>query len=70
MVKTWLTIVIVALLGLMEVLPATEKLTVPLPVPLAPDVIVTKAALGTAVHGQVDVVVTVIEPVPPAAVNV
>jgi len=50
-------------------LTATEKFTVPFPVPLAPEVTVTNPALLTAVHGQVDVVVTVMLPVPPAGVN-
>ena len=68
-VKTWSTTVIVALRGVIAGLMATEKLTVPFPVPDAPEVTVTKAALLIAVHGQVAVVVTVMLPVPPAEVN-
>ena len=58
-----------ALLGEVEVLAATEKFTVPFPVPLPPEVTVTNAALLIAVHGQVEVVVTVMLPVPAAGVN-
>ena len=47
---------------------AIVKSTDPLPVPLAPDVIVNHAALLTAVHAQPAVVVTVtVVPGPPAA---
>jgi hypothetical protein len=66
-VKTWSTTVIVALRGVSEVLAATVKLTVPLPVPLDPEVMVTNAALGTAVQAQP--VVTSKLPIPPPAVN-
>ena len=47
---------------------ATENLTVPFPVPLLPDVIVTKGELLAAVQVQfVADAVTVMAPVPPAA---
>jgi hypothetical protein len=61
--------VIVALRGVVAVFTATEKLTVPFPVPLAPEVTVTNAALLTAVQGHVEVVVTAMLPVPPVSVN-
>ena len=43
----------VPLRAVVLVLAAIEKLTVPLPVPLAPAVIVIQAALLTAAHGQI-----------------
>jgi hypothetical protein len=52
------------------VLAATENVAVPLPVPVAPAVMVTKLALLVDVQEQVLPAVTVTEPVPPAAVNV
>jgi hypothetical protein len=48
-------------------LTATLKVTIPLPVPLAPDVTVTHGALLLAVHAQVAPVVTVTVPEPPSA---
>jgi hypothetical protein len=50
-------------------LAATVNWTVPLPVPDAPWVTVRNVALLTAVHAQVDAVVTVMAAVPPAAPN-
>jgi hypothetical protein len=47
----------------------TLKLTVPLPVPLAPLTTVTHGAPPVAVHTQPPVVVTATLPVPPAFVN-
>ena len=49
------------------VLAATLNLTVPSPVPLAPDVIVIHGSLLTAVHEQLAVVLTATLPLPPAA---
>ena len=46
------------------VLPVTEKFTVPVPVPLAPDVIVTKVLGVTAVQLQPPGAVTVKLPLP------
>ena len=46
---------------------ATEKLTDPLPLPLAPAVIVIQAALLAAVQAQPVVVETLVLPLPPAA---
>jgi hypothetical protein len=46
---------------------ATVKLTVPLPDPLAPLVIVIQAAESVAVHAHPPPAVTLNEPVPPAA---
>ena len=46
---------------------ATEKLTTPLPVPEAPEVMVRNAALLLAVHAQPLFVVTVMDADPPAA---
>lgn len=48
------------------VLAATEKLTVPLPVPLAPPVIVIQLSLRTACQSHAAVVVRLKLPVPPA----
>ncbi len=48
---------------------ATEKLIVPFPAPLDPDVIVTKLSLGTAVQLQLPGAVTLKLPVPPALVK-
>ena len=52
-----------------EVFSATVKPTVPEPDPEAPEVIVIHAALLVAFHTQPADVVTVLEPVPPAAAN-
>ncbi len=49
---------------------ATVTLTVPSPVPLAPDVIVSHEALLVAVHGQVDPAETVTVTGPPLAATV
>ncbi len=49
------------------VLALTEKLTVPLPVPLAPEVIVIQLSLLLAVHEQLLAVVTVTVPLPAEA---
>jgi hypothetical protein len=46
---------------------ATVKLTVPLPVPEAPDVTVIQLTLATAVHEHPVPAVTALEPVPPPA---
>jgi hypothetical protein len=46
------------------------KVTGPLPVPLAPPVIVIHVTLLLAVHAHVEVVVTVVDPVAPAAAAV
>jgi len=51
-VNTRPTIVIVPVRGLAAGFAATEKLTVPFPVPELPAVIVSHAALLTAVHAQ------------------
>ena len=48
---------------------ASEKLTVPFPEPLDPDVIVTKLSLGAAVQLQLPAAVTLKLPVPPALVK-
>ena len=45
---------------------ATEKFTVPLPVPTPPEVIVIQLALGVAFQAHCDAVVTDMVPVPPA----
>jgi hypothetical protein len=50
-------------------LAATVNWTVPLPVPDAPWVTVRNVALLTAVHAQVEEVVTLMAAVPPAAAN-
>jgi hypothetical protein len=47
----------------------TLKLTVPLPVPLAPVTTVTQLTLSEAVHAQPAVVVTATLPDPPAGTN-
>jgi uncharacterized membrane protein len=52
------------------VLAATEKLTVPLPVPVAPAVMVIQASLLVAVQAQPAAAVTLVEPAPPAAAMV
>ena len=49
---------------------ATEKLTVPFPEPVGPEVIVTKLWLGTAVQLQLPNAFTLKLPVPPALVKV
>ena len=67
-VKVWPAMVIVPIRAA-PVLAATVKLTDPVPVPLAPAVIVIHdGALLTAVHAHVPPVVTVIAvPAPPAS---
>jgi hypothetical protein len=52
--------------GVVVVLAATLKVTVPLPEPLAPAVTVSQVALLVAVHAHPLDVVTVNEPVPPS----
>ena len=51
------------------VLAAALNATGPVPLPLAPDVTVSHAALLLAVHAQPLGAVTVTEPAPPAAVS-
>ena len=51
-VNVWPPIVSVPVRGPLLVLAAALKLTVPLPLPLAPDVIVSQASLLVAVHAQ------------------
>ncbi len=51
-------------------LAATEKFVVPLPLPLAPAVMVIQAALLVAAHAQPVAVVTLTLLVPPEAVKV
>ena len=53
--------------GVEEGLAATAKATVPLPLPLLPEVICTQPTLLTAVHAQPESAVTLTLPVPPAA---
>ena len=48
---------------------ATEKLTVPFPEPLAPEVIVTKLLVRTAFQLQLAAALTLKLPVPPALLN-
>ena len=65
MVKLWPAAAMVAV----RVAPgfgATVNATVPLPLPLAPEVIVIHDAPGTAVHVHPGDAVTLNEPVPPA----
>jgi hypothetical protein len=63
MVNVCPAIVTVAMRAAALVLAATVMLTVPFPVPLAPDVILTKVAVVLAVHGQLPpVTVTLIDP--------
>ena len=59
--------VMVPVRWLAPVLAATEKPTVPLPLPVAPEVIVIKDELLTAVHAQLPVDVTLTIPVLPEA---
>jgi hypothetical protein len=66
-VTVWPATVSVPVRELVDVFAATLKLTVPLPLPLAPAVTVIHAALLVAVHAQPVVVVTLVLPVPPAA---
>ena len=69
----WVTVkvcppaVIVAVREAVLAFAATENATVPLPLPLAPDVTVTHAAELVAVHAQPDDELTLNEPVPPLA---
>ena len=64
-VKVWPAIVSVPVRALPE-FDATLKVTVPLPVPLLPDVIVSQPALLAAVHGHPDAADTATElPAPP-----
>ena len=63
-------IVIVPVLEDVLLFDPTEKLTVPLPEPLAPDVMVIQVALLTAVQLHPVVAVTLTVPVPPEEVHV
>jgi len=66
-VKVWPATVIVADRDDEVVFAATVKPTVPLPLPLAPDVIVTHAADVVAPQEQPAPAVTAIDPEPPLA---
>jgi hypothetical protein len=61
--------VIVALLDEQLVLADTEYVTVPLPLPLFPDVIFIQSTLSVAVQVHPDPEVTLILPVPPLDPN-
>jgi hypothetical protein len=50
--------------------PATENVTVPLPTPVAPDLIEIQETRLMAVHSHADAVVTATLPVPPCESNV
>jgi hypothetical protein len=67
--KTFPAMVELAVLEDELVLAATEYCTVPLPVPLPPEVMVTQEAPLLAVRGHDDWVVTFTLPVPPAALK-
>jgi hypothetical protein len=62
-------IVMVPVRSAVAVFAATVKFTVPLPVPLAPWLMVMNADPLTAVHAHVDAVVTATVPVPPSGGN-
>ncbi len=70
-VNVWPAIVIVPVrfgavsCGVAPLLAATEKLTVPFPVPEPPLVTVIQSAFDAAVHVQLAPVVTLTEPLPP-----
>ena len=67
--NVWFPIVSVPVRGLGVALAAAVKATEPLPAPVAPDVTVSHdVSLLTAVHAHSARAVTVVEPVPPAAV--
>ena len=66
-VTAWPATVSVAVRGEASGLGAAEYCTLPLPVPLAPEVIVSQAALLDAVHVQVSPDAMSIDPVPPLA---
>jgi hypothetical protein len=69
-VKVWFPIVSVPVRGLAVALAAALKATEPLPAPDAPLVTVSQvASLLTAVQAHSAAAVTVVEPVPPAAVT-
>ena len=68
-VKVAPPIVSVPLRALVVEFAAAENATVPLPEPLAPDVIVNHESLLAAVQLQPASVVTPVDPVPPAAVT-
>ena len=68
-VNVWPAMVNVPVRELEPVLAATEKVTVPLPVPLAPDVIVIQVALLVAVQGQPLLAATLELPLPPPEGN-
>ena len=68
-VNVWPATVSVAVRALSSVLAAALNATAPAPLPAAPDVTVSQAALLVAVQAQPAGAVTVTEPVPPAAVN-
>jgi hypothetical protein len=64
-VNVWPPTVMVPVRGVVFGFAATLYVTVPMPDPLAPAVIVIQAALADAVHEQLVPVVTLKEPVPP-----
>jgi hypothetical protein len=65
-VKVWPATVSVAV-RVTVVFAATSKVTLPLPEPVAPVAMLAHAALLVAVHEQPVLVVTAIDPEPPAA---
>jgi hypothetical protein len=66
-VKVWPATVRVAVCVDVVVFAATSKVTLPVPEPVAPVAMLTHAALLVAVHEHPAVVVTAIDPEPPAA---
>jgi len=70
MVTVWPATVSVPVRWAVEVLVVALKVTVPLPDPLAPPLIVSQAALLVAVHVQPVTAVTPVVDEPPAAVSV
>ena len=68
-VKVWPPAVMVPVLVAPPVFCATEYPTLPLPVPLLPDVIVIHESVVTAVQEQPVMEVSAMVPVPPVEVN-
>ena len=66
-VKAWSPTGMIALRAVPLALEPTEKVIVPLPMPLLAEVIVTHAVLDVAVHTHSSVVIRLKLPVPPAA---
>jgi hypothetical protein len=67
MVNVWLPVIVTVPVRAAPVFGITDRVTVPMPVPEPPLVIVIHGAFGVAVHAQAGPVVTMVAAGPPPA---